>query len=109
MWLLNELLSPKPSVYNVNICLRLKGDLNTGCAPARAEHAVVDRHEALRNQQYVVSDGVLSRSSEPLARSIFGYMGSDVRCLGAGPRSRVEPDLASRSVRRTFDLQRLIH
>ena len=55
MWLLNELVAA-PSVYNVNICLRLKGDLNRD-ALQRTLNTLVDRHEALRTN-IVVSDGV---------------------------------------------------
>jgi amino acid adenylation domain-containing protein len=55
MWLLNQLVA-EPSVYNVNICLRLKGELNRD-ALQRALNTLVERHEALRTN-ILVSDGV---------------------------------------------------
>ena len=100
MWLLNELVA-EPSVYNVNICLRLKGDLNRD-ALQRALNTLVDRHEALRTN-IVVSDGV------PL-QIVRATRAVDLRILDASAAS--EPDreaelsrICQPEVRRTFDLQ----
>ncbi len=55
MWLLNRFVT-EPSVYNVNICLRLKGDLNL-TALQRSLNTLVARHEGLRTN-ITAPDGV---------------------------------------------------
>ena len=95
MWLLNELVAD-PSVYNVNICLRLKGDLDRD-ALQRTLNTLVERHEALRTN-IIVSDGVPLQVVRP-AREV------ELRILDVPAGEAELGRMCQAEVRRTLDLE----
>jgi amino acid adenylation domain-containing protein len=98
LWFLDQMESG--TAYNIQIALRLNGDLNVE-ALERSVNAIVERHEALRTS-FPVQNG---RPQQVVAPSLHVPLSLvDLTVLGADDREREARRLATAEGQRTFDL-----